>query len=432
VQAGRIYLATCNLDRNPAESPSAVVCVADESEAAPAKASGEIAVDEKARTVSLPCWIAPRKLPTLKDIYPIEVMATFPAPQGQKTHETIVTFQVKPSDVHKALERLGLKPGAPARGDGAPATGPEVLIFLELPVTGGMAQRVPIEAALIDRRTQRPMPRLRWLFTGSIRKRPDPDRPVLVYAADLSGTLISLFPVTDECVFQSDLTMLECGLLKLDTNTALLPPQGAPAKLIIQPASVAGAQIAGPVRPAEPHTMPYGSLPSATTQPAATPADGIVPAAADTWLPPAQPHERPAALPVPFSTARPGQLTTLPPLPLPDSTGECSRATLPAEPAAAAESPVFFDLAAVTDPVSPTAAAMQANGDADAASVGRATLAVQPAGRSAVAAWLVLTVPAPFAQAEAIRLTRAIPDTDAPTRDGDLLLRATLPDSGTK
>jgi outer membrane protein assembly factor BamB len=433
VQAGRIYLATCNLDRNPAESPSAVVCIADESAAAPAKASGDITVDEKARTVSLPCWIAPRKLPTLKDVYPIEVMATFPAPQGQKAHETIVTFQVKPSDVHKALERLGLKPGAPARGDGPPATGPEVLIFLELPVTGGMTQRLPIEAALIDRRTQRPMPRLRWLFTGSVRKRPDPDRPVTVYAADLSGTLISLFPVTDECVFQSDLTMVEGGLLKLDTNTALLPPQGAPAKLIIQPASATGAQPAGPARPAEPRTMPYGALPSATAQPAATPADGIMPATADTWLPPAQPHERPAALPVPFSTARPGQLTTLPPLPPPDSTGGPSRPTLPAEPAAAAESPVFFDLAAVTDPVSPAIAAMpQVDGDPDVAVAHQATLAVQPAGRTAMATWLVLTVPAPFAQIEAIRLTRAIPDTDAPAREGDLLLRTTLPDSGTK
>jgi hypothetical protein len=225
--------------------------------------------------------------------------------------------------------------------------------------------------------------------------------------------------------------MVEGGLLKLDTNTALLPPQGAPAKLIIQPASATGAQIAGPARPAEPRTMPYGALPSATDRPAATPADGIVPATADTWLPPAQPHERPAALPVPFSTARPGQLTTLPPLPPPDSTGGPSRATLPAEPAAAAASPVFFDLAAVTDPVSPAIAAMpQVDGDA-AAVAHQATLAVQPAGRTAMATWLVLTVPAPFAQIEAIRLTRAIPDTDAPTRDSDLLLRTTLPDSGT-
>jgi hypothetical protein len=179
--------------------------------------------------------------------------------------------------------------------------------------------------------------------------------------------------------------------------------------------------------------MPYGALPSATAQPAATPADGIMPATADTWLPPAQPHERPAALPVPFSTARPGQLTTLPPLPPPDSTGGPSRPTLPAEPAAAAESPVFFDLAAVTDPVSPAIAAMpQVDGDPDVAVAHQATLAVQPAGRTAMATWLVLTVPAPFAQIEAIRLTRAIPDTDAPAREGDLLLRATLPDSGTK
>ncbi len=433
VHAGRIYLATCNLDRNPAENPSAVVCIADESAAAPVKASGEIIVDVKARTVSLPCWIAPRKLPTLKEIYPIEVMATLASPRGQKAHETVVTFQVKPSDVHKAMERLGLKAGAPARGDGPAATGPEVRIFLELPVDGGTTRQVPIEAALIDRRTQRPMPRLRWHFTGSVQKRPDPDRPVIVYGADLSGTLVSLFPVTDECVFQSDLTMVEEGLLKLDTNTALLPAELTPARLIIQAGPAGGDHAAGASHPAAPATMLYGALPSATTQPAGTPADGILPSTVDTWLPPAQPHESTSALPAPFATMRMAQVTTMPPLLLLGSTGGPIRATLPAGPAVRADSAVFFDLAAATEPVSTAAAPTpQVDGDAGPAAARRATLAVQAAGRTSPAEWLMLTVPDPFAQIEAIRITRAIPDTDAPARDSDPPPRTTMPDSGTK
>ena len=63
-----------------------------------------------------------RKLPTLDQIYPIEVIGTLPRPAGPEAHETVLTFKgVRPSDVHKALESLGLKPGKPAYGEGAPS-----------------------------------------------------------------------------------------------------------------------------------------------------------------------------------------------------------------------------------------------------------------------------------------------------------------------
>ena len=61
--------------------------------------------------------MAPRKIddPRYKEIYPIEVVACWPFPKGQKAHETVVTIEVKPSAVHKALESLGLKPGTPVK-----------------------------------------------------------------------------------------------------------------------------------------------------------------------------------------------------------------------------------------------------------------------------------------------------------------------------
>ena len=36
-----------------------------------------------------------------------------------------------------------------------------------------------------------------------------PDKKEEVYGADISGTLITIFPVTDQAVFQSNLTMKE-------------------------------------------------------------------------------------------------------------------------------------------------------------------------------------------------------------------------------
>ena len=202
--------------------------------AAQDKPAEAIKVDKEKKTVTLACKIAPRKLPNLTEIYPIEVIASLAAPKGQKAHETVVTFDAKPSDIHKALESLGLKPGKPAKGEGAEASGPEVKIFIELPGAGGLAKRLPIEKVLVDRKTGKTMPNLKWTFTGSISKQPDPNKPDKVYGADSTGTLIAIFPVTDETVFQTNLTMKDEPLIKLDTNTKVLPEVGTDVLLVIQ------------------------------------------------------------------------------------------------------------------------------------------------------------------------------------------------------
>ncbi|MCS6977298.1 MAG: YdjY domain-containing protein [Gemmatales bacterium] len=195
-------------------------------------------VDKERKTITITCTVAPRKLPNLDQIYPIEVIATYPAPQGQKAHETVVCFTgVKPSDVHKALESLGLKPGKPARGEGARASGPEVSLSLLLPTADGSTKEVPIEKTLVDRKTGKPLPPLKWHFTGSVMKQPDPEKPDMVYGADFTGTLIAIFPVTDEVVIQSQLTMKEEPLIKLEVNRSgenAVPSEGTPVKLVIK------------------------------------------------------------------------------------------------------------------------------------------------------------------------------------------------------
>jgi len=251
VQGGLIYLTTCHVGSSEARQNGAVVCIADQSLVTP-RSSPLIAVDRRRRTVSIPCKIAPRKLPTLTDVYPLEVIATFPSPRGQKAHETVVTFEAAPSKVHEAMASLGVRPGKPAKGDGPAATGPEVRIWLTFTAADGSTQKVPIERAIVDRPTGRPMGRVRWRFTGSTMRRPDPDKPDRVYGADLSGTLISIFPVTDETVFQSDLTMEEEALLKLETNKQVLPKEGTAGQLVVEVVPTAGgADVAAPASAAE-------------------------------------------------------------------------------------------------------------------------------------------------------------------------------------
>ncbi len=194
-----------------------------------------ISVDKKAKTVSVPCSIAPRKLPSLKDVYPIEVIACYPTPHGQKAHETVLTIAgIKPSDIHKALVDLGLRPGKPARGEGTKAEGAELLVFLEISDREGKARRIPIEQTLVDGKTGKPIAALRWHFTGSAARQPDPEKDDKVYGADLTGTLIALFPVTDDTVIQSHLTMKEEAVLKLETNRKQLPKEGTIVRLILQ------------------------------------------------------------------------------------------------------------------------------------------------------------------------------------------------------
>ena len=202
--------------------------------------SAGITVDKDKRTVSIDAKIAPRKLEYLKgEVYPIEVIACWPHPRGKKAHETVVTIDVLPSAVHKALEQLGLRPGTPVMGESdKPPQGPEVKVYIEVPDVAGETRRIPIEKALVDMKTGKQPKKLEWRFTGSVEKQADPTKPEKVYGADLSGTLGVIFPVSNETVLQTHLTMKEEKYLKLETNTKLLPKEGTQVKLVFEvPAS---------------------------------------------------------------------------------------------------------------------------------------------------------------------------------------------------
>jgi hypothetical protein len=198
-----------------------------------------IKVDKEKRTVIIDAKIAPRKLEYLKgEIYPIEVIACWPHPKGKKAHETVVTIDVMPSAIHKALVDVGLKPGTPVMGENEkPPQGPEVKVYIEVPDVGGEVRRIPMERALVDMKTGKHPKKLEFRFTGSVMKQADPTKPEKSYGADISGTLGVIFPVSDETVLQTHLTMKEEKYLKLETNTKLLPKEGTPVKLILEAAA---------------------------------------------------------------------------------------------------------------------------------------------------------------------------------------------------
>ena len=200
-------------------------------------ASPGLTVDKDKRLVVIPAKVAPRKLAHLDQVYPIEVIATWAYRDGKKgkAHETVVTTDVLPSEVHKALESLGAKPGKPARGEGAKAVGPEVTVFIEVTQPDGTARRLTMDKVLLDPKTKKPLPKgVKFLFTGSAQVEVEPGKPGTVYGADLTGTLLAIFPVTDETVCQSSLTMAEEKYLKLDVNKDALPAEGTAVKLVLE------------------------------------------------------------------------------------------------------------------------------------------------------------------------------------------------------
>jgi hypothetical protein len=115
-----------------------------------------------------------------------------------------------------------------------PPQGPAVNVYLEVPGPDDRPRKVAIDKVLIDPKTNRPIPKVEWRFTGSVMSKPDPNKDEKVYGADLTGTLISIFPVTDQTVFQTNLTMKEEKYVKLETNKKLLPREGTPVKLILE------------------------------------------------------------------------------------------------------------------------------------------------------------------------------------------------------
>jgi hypothetical protein len=216
--------------------PAACLFLAPSLHSGDKKATG-VTVDKGKRLVKIDAKIAPRKLPHLKgEIYPIEVIACWAHPKGKKAHETIVTIEATPSAVHKALESLGIKPGTPVMGgEKEVPQGPEVIVYIEVPAPDGGVKKVTMDKALIDSKTQKPFPKsVKFRFTGSVMSQPDPNDKKTVYGADLTGTLAAIFPVTNQTVMQTNLSMQYEKFMKLETNTKILPKEGSEVKLVIE------------------------------------------------------------------------------------------------------------------------------------------------------------------------------------------------------
>src|SRR5271165_1286525 len=125
------------------------------------KAPDGVNVDKDKGTVTIDAKMAPRKLAHLKgEIYPLEVIACWPTPKGKKAHETIVTIDesIKPSEIHKALESLGLKAGTAVMGAGEPK-GPVINVYFLVNDPTGLPRKITLDKAMVDAKNGKPFPK---------------------------------------------------------------------------------------------------------------------------------------------------------------------------------------------------------------------------------------------------------------------------------
>jgi outer membrane protein assembly factor BamB len=418
VSEGRIYLGTCNVHAGGSDDTGAIVCIADETVKAREAAAVRIEVDVKRRTVAIPCRIAPRKLPFLAEIYPLEVVASLPAPSGQKAHETVVTFEARPSEIRNALLKIGLREGKPVKGDTSEApSGDPVSLFVDLPLSAESVQTVPVESLIVETRTGKTLPKLKWHFTGSAMLQPDPEKNTKVLGADSSGAIITLFPVTDETLIQSSMPMADRRSLRLETNKDVLPPEGTDVRLLIVAADSTGSGLS--VAP-EGLAQPLSWLPPPSET--ATPKQGRADILVDI-------EDRTNGLPpvVGFTTPRP---LAIPPRPAwhgnqkPDGvpfTGTPAVTAQPTPPLSGgprvrpkgidADSPV-----ALPPPLAPSQHEPPSSHAGAVVSAGSAALATGPALRQSAAPRVLLQIPDPFETERAVRMNVNLPDTEHPVR----------------
>lgn len=162
----------------------------------------------------------------------------FACTEGGKDYESLVVLKCKPHNIHMALLLFGLKEGKgpTAFGDASKPTGELALIFLEWQVKDKTVTYRG-EDLILDERTQKPWPRVGWVFTGSRFEDEldyDTGKPTgrKLYVADMTKTIIATYH-DPAAILDNPTRSGGIGNIYYP-NKELLPESGTPCKVIIR------------------------------------------------------------------------------------------------------------------------------------------------------------------------------------------------------
>ena len=159
--------------------------------------------------------------------------------RGGKEYESIIIVESAAKEIYDAMIKLGVKKGTPPGYDEEqdtelPPTGTGVLLFIEW-TANGESKRVRGEDLLYNKRTQKPMKHVAWIFSAS-RMIPDLEseaEDAMIPQAFMSNDVIALNHLDGSALFQNPLpeAAKENTYLK---NEKRLPPLGTPVKVTIE------------------------------------------------------------------------------------------------------------------------------------------------------------------------------------------------------
>ncbi len=205
--------------------------------AAPAKAELRgIKVDREAGHLDLTAKVV------LQEGEWLELLACTP---GTREHESILTVDAQPRDIHLALILLGLEPGSPLKWERLesgeakvhPPTGPEVAVML-IYEHDGQTRTVNANEWVVDQRTGRVMEGNVWLFAGSRFETYDGKQ---IYMADPNGSVLSLVNFGDDVLARDTEMTRDNDDQAWNTNTPVIPKEGTVVTIRLSPVKEAEA-----------------------------------------------------------------------------------------------------------------------------------------------------------------------------------------------
>jgi hypothetical protein len=138
-------------------------------------------------------------------------------PEG-RDYESLLTLDCKPSALQFSLLLIGCETGS--------------VIHVEVEHQN---KRVPIERWLIDRKTKKPPTALRWIFNGSyFTKNPISNQPVFLSDAEQAHIALWWQPSIVVNLIGDRGNPYRGDDQGFDVNPAVVPPVGAPVKLIFR------------------------------------------------------------------------------------------------------------------------------------------------------------------------------------------------------
>jgi hypothetical protein len=162
---------------------------------------------------------------------PLELFAYSKAP-NPKEHESILLLYSSPERIYEALGLLGLNPGKPMRyfpdtqkvrmPTGDPV---EVLVRYD---EKGAAREVSACDWMLNLKTEKPMGRTHWLFTGSERLEDG------TFMANIDGTIVTVVDFTSSVLGLPERHSDSDPELWLVANTDAIPPERTKVTLILR------------------------------------------------------------------------------------------------------------------------------------------------------------------------------------------------------